>query len=1176
MSVRIQILTALLGLTLLTPVQSQTVLKGYVTIQNAGHQTAFPAKIQVADSDLVTSVDSLDGRFELTLPPQYAGKDVLLTLVKPNFEPTNPLDWHLFPSQLLDNKQIIKLSINPTGQIVQNTRRYYNLFSKRIVEIYYGKWQCLQSVYDTIGIANLRYRNLLFKLAQDRQSADVEARAIAENLARTDLEAIGEPNRRFMRLMTEGEAELALRFLTDYEQAENKHNGLVSKGLSNSEEEKIRTKILSAQLHTLKVEGDYSEVEYENALRLSSNRREHLLEFTRFLMAHHRTDKATIFLKHALESDKMNPSDKAELKMRFGNLSLEKGDSLNAEKHFKEAVEGFYQLAEVHPSLYAGKYLSSYRRLAKFYVDKRARMSADSAYQHLLKDARNWAERDTILYGAFLADAQSDIGDWSAFKNEWESAEAAYTDAKNIYSILLTNDSIYEIKISNVEEKLGTLNLSKSTFVKAETHYKTALEIQAKVVRTENDDVKALINSNLGTVQKAKSAFHESEKSYSDALKTYQTLAKMNPKVYEQPLAETYGRLGDLYSSRNEYAKGEAAYASYITVKNRLAETRPTVYRSDLASGYNRLGDLHAVNGEFAKAEAAYKEALQLYKQLALVKKAELTAQTPPDVVISESSYIQQSLNTTEVDPDAARADLAMTQCRLGNLYKTTNDYMRAEAIYLDMLENDKNIKRTTTSLHYDLNKATTENNLGFLYKNKKEYDKAIHAYQNAIEIYNKLAGDTKYIHQSETARSKRYLADVYTEQKIYPKAGALYAESLAAFEQLSVQYPYTYDSEIGAIRNNYGWLKWGQGDTVQAEKLLLSSLEERRKLAQTLVPIYLSDLSATLGLLGKVAAGKKEIANADNYFAEALQIRKKLSLVNPKMYIPEVIETQLQIATFLEGEKRFFQADSVCNVALASYQKMDSTTHTELLARIYRQNSQLSITQKNYTKAEAFQSKAVEIYQKLAKLYPTYQLYFIENQCDLVKLCLLKKDYNKAETICTEMLATNDVNQQERFAVFKDMFNLNLSEAYLQMAQLESLQADKIAFLRKSEVLREPLFRKNPNNNNFTNAYSEICGQLGYALLYEKAFVEAENIARKGLVATANEPSCIITLAHTLMVEKRYKEAESFYKMLKDAIDPTGKPYKYGMLDGLEQLQMDGIVAKNDESIDKIRKILK
>jgi tetratricopeptide (TPR) repeat protein len=809
-------------------------------------------------------------------------------------------------------------------------------------------------------------------------------------------------------------------------------------------------------------------------------------------------------------------------------------------------------------------------------VDKRANMNADSAYRQILKDARNWTERDSILYGAFLADAQVDAGDWAAFKNDWESAELAYSDAIHLYTSLLKTDSIYEIKISSVEEKLGTLNLAKSTFVKAETHYKTALQIQTKVVRSENDDVKALINSNLGTVQKAKSAFHESETSYTNALKTYQALAKMNPKVYEQPLAETYGRLGDLYSSRNEYVKGEAAYASYITVKNRLAEARPIAFKSDLASGYNRLGDLHSVNGEFAKAEIAYKEALQLYQQLALVKKAEITAQTSQDASFSESSYIQQSLNTTEVDPDAARADLAMTQCRLGNLYKTTNDYMRAEAVYLEMLENDKNVKQTTTSLHYDLNKATTENNLGILYKNKKEYDKAIQAYEHAIEIYRKLAGDNKNIYQAEVARSKRYLADVYTEQKTFPKAGALYAESLAAFEQLSVQFPFTYDSEIGTIRNNYGWLKWVQGDTAQAEKLLLSSLEERRKLAQTQVPIYLSDLSATLGSLGKVAASKKNTVKAEDYFAEALQIRRKLSLVNPKMYIPEVIETQLQVATSLEGEKRFNQADSVCNVALGSYQKMDSTTHTELLARIYRQISQLSIAQKDYTKADAYQTKAIQIYQKLAKLYPTYQWYFIENQGDLTKLCLLKKDYNKTETICTEMLANPTVIQEERFAPFKDMFNLNLSEAYLQMAQLENLQADKIAFLRKSEALRAPLYRKNPDNNDFTKAYSEICGLLGYALLYEKAFVEAETVAQKGLTATANEPTCIITLAHTLIVEKRYKEAETLYKTLKDAIDPTGKPYKYGMLDGLEQLQIDGIVAKNDESVEKIRKILK
>ena len=86
MSIRISTLTALLGLTFLASIQSQTVLRGYVTIQNTGHQSAFPAQIQVANTDLSTTVDSIDGRFELTLPPQYTGKDVLLTLLKPNFE----------------------------------------------------------------------------------------------------------------------------------------------------------------------------------------------------------------------------------------------------------------------------------------------------------------------------------------------------------------------------------------------------------------------------------------------------------------------------------------------------------------------------------------------------------------------------------------------------------------------------------------------------------------------------------------------------------------------------------------------------------------------------------------------------------------------------------------------------------------------------------------------------------------------------------------------------------------------------------------------------------------------------------------------------------------------------------------------------------------------------------
>jgi hypothetical protein len=116
MSIKILILTPLLGLTLLTSIQSQTVVKGYVTIQNAGHQSAFPAKIQVVGTDLSTTVDSLDGRFELHLPPQYAQKDVLLTLVKPQFEPTNPFNWHLFPSQLLDNKQVIRLSVARRGK----------------------------------------------------------------------------------------------------------------------------------------------------------------------------------------------------------------------------------------------------------------------------------------------------------------------------------------------------------------------------------------------------------------------------------------------------------------------------------------------------------------------------------------------------------------------------------------------------------------------------------------------------------------------------------------------------------------------------------------------------------------------------------------------------------------------------------------------------------------------------------------------------------------------------------------------------------------------------------------------------------------------------------------------------------------------------------------------------
>ena len=311
-----------------------------------------------------------------------------------------------------------------------------------------------------------------------------------------------------------------------------------------------------------------------------------------------------------------------------------------------------------------------------------------------------------------------------------------------------------------------------------------------------------------------------------------------------------------------------------------------------LATFQNNLGNLYSILHDYAKAEEYYLKVLGIHTQL----------------------FTQ--------NPDAYRANLAMTHNNLGNLYKNLHDFAKSEEYYLKALENYTQLF-TQNPDAYRASLAMTQNNLGVLYASLHNYNKSEEYLLKALENKTLLFTQNPDAYRSSLADTQICLGNLYSILHDYAKSEEYYLKALENRTQLFTQNPETYRADLAMTQNNLGLLYASLHDYAKAEEYYLKALEYYTLLFTQTPDAYRADLAGTQYNLGNLYYYLHDYAKAEEYYLKALENKTMLFTQNPDVYRATLASTQWNLLALYGQMENWEKYDDMLEEALKNYEEL-------------------------------------------------------------------------------------------------------------------------------------------------------------------------------------------------------------------------------------------------------------
>jgi len=460
---------------------------------------------------------------------------------------------------------------------------------------------------------------------------------------------------------------------------------------------------------------------------------------------------------------------------------------------------------------------------------------------------------------------------------------------------------------------------------------------------------------------------------------------------------------------------------------------------------------------------------------------------------------------------------------------KFIREYIKAERYYLKCLEIRRALERENPNQYLPV-VAQTLNCLGNLHKATKEYSMAMAEYEESYKIYNSLAKEEPQSYSFFIAQSLNNLGALYIDIKEYQKGLKVSEDALEVFSFLTQGKSDLYTVNIGTTLHNLGIIYFYLNKYSKAQEEFEKALALRRSLAEENPKLYLSDVAQTLNCLAYLHQNLSEYSKANDEFEETLEIYRKLAAHNPKAYLADVAQV-LNNLGFLHAISNEHQN------ALESY------------------------------------DEALGIYRKLTEEHP--KAYLLTTATLLLNIAYSKAllyDYSKVLEEYNEVLTIYRQFEEENPKTFTfdiGITLLNLSEVRFYSGEYKkALEASIEAWDIFSNLLDE--------NQRYLVYATSILHNISGCYLYLKEYAQAEQYARKG-IELDNNVFYKINLAHALLLQMRYDEAEHIYIEISQTQNEDNESYTPSILDDLEKLEKAGAIPEKCKTdVEKIRNILK
>jgi Tfp pilus assembly protein PilF len=364
------------------------------------------------------------------------------------------------------------------------------------------------------------------------------------------------------------------------------------------------------------------------------------------------------------------------------------------------------------------------------------------------------------------------------------------------------------------------------------------------------------------------------------------------------------------------------------------------------------------------------------------------------------------------------------------------------------------------------------------------------------------------------------------------------------------------------------------------------------------------------------------------SHLRQQLEKHRKLAANNSDAYSYRVVETLIELGYLHIEREEFWEALPVFEEILelsSNHQTggihVDESTIKESLAEILEGIGNQYADSEDYNTAERYYLRSLAISEKLAKEHPTAYLLDVSRLLgNIGNIYHYRKKYRNAEKYYQRSLQIHEQlakEQPEKSLTRLSNMSVALTNIGNNYDEREKYRRAEMYYLRSLQI-REQLAKEQPDK--YLPRLATLLENIGHSLIAQRKYAEAirqyqrrlqiceqlakedagahlpllalaygnlswgylfvnesrqsETAAHRALELDATQTWVKVNLAHAMLFQNRFSEADELYRELSQIIEANQKTFTPTILDDLKVLKRENAIPKNLKSdVKKIKK---
>ena len=773
-----------------------------------------------------TATSAADGRFALIFNTLKPGDQVLnVSAMKPGFEIFNKSSveqWNISRSNVTFTLVLVKSDefAQLVGKLTQTSKDTYQAkYEEKVRELEQLKknGELREEEF------NKKYDELDEKYREQLKNLD----NYIDQFARIDLSEVSAEEQRILDMVQEGKIQEAV-LVYDSLELGKKLTSETSDYLELSRVIKTTEELRSQK--RANIDALYESIYRQVSTMVLADKYE---EATNVLLS-----ALNDFSKLFDEDPETNRPQFADLQFRVGEMLADHqiGGEKKAGEYFASALSNYLILCDSMPERYSAYVANTRIRIGKCKAYELDYSGAESMYLAALAIWKQQTEQDETKYLKELASTQQLLGRlYSQWTSRQDQAEEFYQSALDNYALLVRCDSMAHLPaMASIKSEMASFFKESKDLEKAEFFLLEALNDYALLAKHDQEYLEA-----LEIRQRELGDF------YSSIWRSLKILSERDPEKLEvlesrqKELGNYYAKLWDDFKTGELFAKAEKYYKE--ACQTALQNGKKPSFNSRL--NWINLSNLYLENDEDQKAEACMKEYNEIVarfednplnenssaKTLYEMANSYLSEGYPEKALqyykdaMRMGLYKESGFNTARL-----HLDMALCHLSLGDSTKMVESTTTAFNLLDSWAKNNQDHKDLLI-LQFAMSVFKARIALLEYSSMQRQQNIDTNAFKQLLqENYTQLLLRRYALHDKEIAEAQRDLGDIYVEAEQYNRAEQSYQAALKCLKKLKQEQKdeFVQYAEMAKVQSSLGELYFYHiEDTLKAEECFVQAI---------------------------------------------------------------------------------------------------------------------------------------------------------------------------------------------------------------------------------------------------------------------------------------------------------------------------------------------------------------